>query len=43
MRIALEALAIRATVPVLAPEDFAELEGLIAQMDHYMRAGDLER
>lgn len=43
MRIALEAVAIRATVPVLAPEDFAELEGLMAKMDHYMRAGDLER
>lgn len=43
MRIALEAVAIRATVPRLAPEDFAELEGLMAKMDHYMRAKDLER
>lgn len=43
MRIALEAVAIRATVPTLVAEDFAELEGLMAQMDHYMRSGDLER
>jgi DNA-binding GntR family transcriptional regulator len=43
MRIALEVVAIRATVPVLAPEDLAELEGLMAQMDHYLRARDLER
>lgn len=43
MRIALEVVAIRATVPMLAPEDFAELEGLMAQMDHYMRFQDLER
>ncbi len=43
MRIALEAVAIRTTVPNLAPEDFAELEGLMAQMDHYMRSKDLER
>lgn len=43
MRIALEVVAIRATVPVLAPEDLAELEGLMAQMDHYLRARDLDR
>jgi DNA-binding GntR family transcriptional regulator len=43
MRVALEAVAIRATVPLLRPEDFAELEGLMAQMDHYMRADDTER
>jgi DNA-binding GntR family transcriptional regulator len=43
MRIAPEAVAIRATVSRLAPEDFAELEGLMAKMDHYMRAKDLER
>jgi DNA-binding GntR family transcriptional regulator len=43
MRIALEVVAIRATVPVLALEDFAELEGLMAQMDLYLRARDLDR
>ena len=40
MRMVLETVCIRATVPMLGPEDFAELEGLMAQMDHYMRAGD---
>ena len=43
MRIALETVAVRLTVPKLGPEDFAELEGLMAQMDHYMRAGDQVR
>jgi DNA-binding GntR family transcriptional regulator len=40
MRISLEAVAIRITVPRLASADIAELEGLLAQMDHYMRARD---
>jgi DNA-binding GntR family transcriptional regulator len=40
MRIALEAVAIRMTVPTLTSTDFAELEGFMAQMDHYMRADD---
>src|SRR5919112_1940186 len=40
MRIALEAVAIRITVPTLTSTDFAELEGLMAQMDHYMRTED---
>jgi DNA-binding GntR family transcriptional regulator len=40
MRIVLEAVGIRATVPVLDEEDFAEFEGLMAQMDHYIRARD---
>jgi DNA-binding GntR family transcriptional regulator len=43
MRIALEAVAIRITIPALGSEDFAELEGLLAQMEHYMRAHDLDR
>ena len=43
MRIALEAVAVRLTVPTLRSEDFAELEGLMAQMDHYIRAGDQVR
>ena len=40
MRIALEAVAIRITVPALTSTDFAELEGWMAQMDHYMRGDD---
>jgi DNA-binding GntR family transcriptional regulator len=40
MRIALEGVAIRITVPTLTSDDFAELEGYMAQMDHYMRAGN---
>src|SRR4051795_6543760 len=40
MRIALEAVAIRMTVPTLTSTDFAELEGWMAQMDHYMRSDD---
>lgn len=43
MRISLEVVAIRTTIPALAPEDLAELEGLMAQMDHYLRARDLDR
>jgi DNA-binding GntR family transcriptional regulator len=42
MRIPLEAVAIRATVPRLTATDFAELEGLMAQMDHYMRADNFD-
>jgi DNA-binding GntR family transcriptional regulator len=42
MRIPLEAVAIRATLPMLTATDFAELEGLMAQMDHYMRADDFD-
>src|SRR4051794_41254409 len=40
MRIALEAVAIRVTVPTLASPDFAQLAGDMAQMDPYMRADD---
>lgn len=40
MRIALEAVAVRLTVPTLGSQGIAELEGLLAQMDHYMRAQD---
>jgi DNA-binding GntR family transcriptional regulator len=43
MRIALEVVAVRLTVPTLTSEEFAELEGLMAQMDHYMRQGDQQR
>jgi DNA-binding GntR family transcriptional regulator len=40
MRIALETSAIRITVPTLTSQSFAELEGAMAQMDHYMKVGD---
>jgi DNA-binding GntR family transcriptional regulator len=40
MRVALEAVAVRITVPTLGSSGLAELEGLLAQMDHYMRAQD---
>lgn len=40
MRVSLEAVAIRITVPRLASADLAELEGLLAQMAHYMQARD---
>jgi DNA-binding GntR family transcriptional regulator len=39
MRILLEAVAARITVPTLDDNDIAELEGLMAQMDHLMRTG----
>ena len=40
MRISLEAVAIRITVPALGSSDIAELEGYMAQMEHYMRLHD---
>jgi DNA-binding GntR family transcriptional regulator len=40
MRITLESVAIRLTVPALTATDIAELEGYMAQMDHYMKIGD---
>lgn len=43
MRVAVEAAGIHATVPIMVEEDFAELEGLMAQMDHYIRARDSVR
>jgi DNA-binding GntR family transcriptional regulator len=42
MRISLETIAIRITVPVLTPRDLAELEGLMAQMAHYAKTEDGE-
>jgi DNA-binding GntR family transcriptional regulator len=39
MRIALEAVAVKLTVPLLKDEDIAELEGLMAQMDHLASVG----
>jgi DNA-binding GntR family transcriptional regulator len=40
MRIALEAVAIRITVPRLVSVDIAELEGLLAQMAHFLNVRD---
>lgn len=40
MRVALETVAVHITVPALASNDFADLEGFLAQMDHYQKAGD---
>ena len=40
MRIALEAVAVRITVPRFTDDDLALLEGLMAQMDFYMRRRD---
>jgi DNA-binding GntR family transcriptional regulator len=40
LRIPVEAVAIRVTVPKLVSADLAELEGLLAQMDHYMQTRD---
>ncbi|MBV9048455.1 MAG: GntR family transcriptional regulator [Solirubrobacterales bacterium] len=40
MRISLETVAIRITVPVLTPTDLAELEGFMAQMAHYAKTRD---
>jgi GntR family transcriptional regulator, rspAB operon transcriptional repressor len=40
MRISLETVAIRITVPVLTPTDLAELEGFMAQMAHYAKTHD---
>lgn len=40
MRVALEAVAIRITVPTLTSSDLAELEGYMAQMEHYQKVGD---
>jgi DNA-binding GntR family transcriptional regulator len=40
MRIALEAVAISVSVPALTAVDLAELDGLMAQMDHYLKVRD---
>jgi DNA-binding GntR family transcriptional regulator len=40
MRISLEAVGIRLTVPTLTSNDLAEFEGVMAQMDHFMRMDD---
>ena len=40
MRISLEAVAVRITTPRLMSAHLAELEGLLAQMAHYMQAND---
>ena len=39
-RLALEAVAIRITMPTFTAPDFAALEGYMAQMDYYQKCGD---
>lgn len=41
-RVMLEAFAVRVTVPELRSADFAELEGLLAQMDHFWANGEVD-
>ncbi len=41
-RLMLESFAVRITVPLLRSADFAELEGLLAQMDHFWEAGEVD-
>jgi DNA-binding GntR family transcriptional regulator len=43
MRIALEAAAIRASVPAMTPEDIADLQGQLARMDHFAAEADYDR
>jgi DNA-binding GntR family transcriptional regulator len=41
-RVMLEAFAFRVTVPELKSADFAELEGLLAKMDHFWETGEVD-
>jgi GntR family transcriptional regulator, rspAB operon transcriptional repressor len=43
MRVLLEAAAIRASVPVMTPEDIADLQGHLARMDHFAAESDYDR
>ena len=43
IRIALEATALRLSIPRMAPEDLARLEGYMAEMAHYAEAEDYGR
>jgi len=43
MRITLEAAAIRASVPQMTPEDIADLQGLLARMEHFAAEADYDR
>jgi GntR family transcriptional regulator, rspAB operon transcriptional repressor len=43
MRVTLEAEALRLSVPLMAPEDLARLEGDMAEMAHYADAKDYRR
>jgi DNA-binding GntR family transcriptional regulator len=42
-RIALESAAVRLSVPGLGPDDFAHLEGYMAQMSHYVSSDHFDR
>ena len=41
-RLPLESMAIRLTIPLMATQDIAELEGCMAQMDTFAKAKDYE-
>jgi DNA-binding GntR family transcriptional regulator len=41
-RVMLEAFAVRFTVPELRSADFGELEGLLAQLDHFWETGEVD-
>jgi GntR family transcriptional regulator, rspAB operon transcriptional repressor len=43
MRVTLEAEALRLSVPKLAPEDLARLEGVMAEMAHFAQVKDYRR
>jgi len=43
MRVVLEAAAIRASVPLMSPEDIADLHGHLARMDHFASEADYDR
>jgi DNA-binding GntR family transcriptional regulator len=42
-RVSLEAVAARVTVPKLRADDFADIEGFMAQMDYFARVGEWQR
>src|SRR5260370_28290678 len=43
MRVTLEAAAIRASVPLVTPEDLADMQADLARMDHFAAEADYER
>lgn len=42
-RVSMEAVAVRISVPTLTPDDFADIEGLLAQMDYFAARDDWQR
>jgi len=43
LRVAVESLAIRISVPVFGADDFAQLEAALAEMDHWAEQQEIER